>query len=138
LKIWGFGYNQSRGFNPETNIEYHRPFIELWAGVSKEFFTPAQFPAASTMQFDEYYTPVTGLTSFTHANEHVVINLCTDKESYDGIKDRFAVVSCRYFVTKPADPVKLILQFKGSSSTITVHDETKVRMARLKFGIRSH
>lgn len=124
LKIWGFGYNQSRGFDPEKNLDYHRPFIELWAGVSNEFFTPAQFPAASTIQFDEYYTPVTGLTMFTHANENAVVDLSTDKKSYNGTSDKNAVVSCRYFLTKPSDRVILSLKFKGENSAVTVHEET--------------
>jgi hypothetical protein len=125
LKMWGFGYNQSRGFNPESNIEYHRPFIELWAGVSKEFFTPAQFPAGSTLQFDEYYTPVAGLTSFTHASEHAIIDLSTDKTSYNGTTDKNAIVSCRYFITKPADRVTVSLKFKGSNNSVTISEDTK-------------
>ena len=124
LKLWGFGYDQSRGFDPETTIDYHRPFIEMWAGVSKEFFTPAQFPANSTLQFDEYYTPTTGLASFTHASEHAVIDLTTDKTDYNGDNDKNAVVTCRYFVTKPAATATLLLQFKGSDNAVTLYNET--------------
>jgi hypothetical protein len=136
LKIWGFGYNQSRGFNPETNIEYHRPFIELWAGASKEFFTPAQFPANSTLQFDEYYTPTAGLSSFTHSSEHAVINLTTDKASYNGSSDKNAIASCQYFVTKPIDQVTLCLHFKGGSKVVTIHEETKVHASNGPFEIK--
>jgi hypothetical protein len=135
LKLWGFGYNQSRGFNPETNIDYHRPFIEMWAGVSKEFFTPAQFPANSSLQFDEYYTPVVGLESFTHASECAVIDLTTDKESYDGNSDPDVVVSCRYFVTKPADQVTVLLQFRGGDNTVTAYDTTGVHDTNGPFDI---
>jgi hypothetical protein len=126
LKIWGFGYNQSRGFNPETNVDYHRPFIELWAGVSKEFFTPARLPANSSLQFDEYYTPTAGLASISHASEHAAINLTTDKPGYNGNSDKNVVVSCHYVITKPADPATLILRFKGTNKTVTVHNETRV------------
>ncbi len=136
LKLWGFGYIQSRGFNPETNIEYHRPFIEMWAGVSKEFFTPAQFPANSTLQFDEYYTPAAGLASFTHASKHAVIALTTDKAGYNGSSDKQAVVSCRYVVTKPADRATLVLQFKGSGTAVIVHEETGVHNANGPFEIK--
>jgi hypothetical protein len=125
LKLWGFGYNQSRGFNPETVIDYHRPFIEMWAGVSKEFFTPAQLPANSTLQFDEYYTPAVGLESFSHASEHAVINLATDKPAYNGNSDQNAIVSCQYNVTKPSDTVTLVLRFKGDAGAITIHQESK-------------
>jgi hypothetical protein len=136
LKLWGFGYNQSRGFNPETNTEYHRPFMELWAGASKEFFTPAKLPANSTMQFDEYYTPAVGLTSFTHASQHAVIDLTVDKASYNGTSDKSAIVSCRYIVTKPADQVTLLLRFKGGSKAVTIHEETKVHATNGPFEIK--
>jgi hypothetical protein len=108
----------------------------MWAGVSKEFFTPAQFPANSMQQFDEYYTSTAGLTSFTHASEHAVIDLTTDKDSYNGDSDQDAVVSCRYVVTKPAEQVTLLLQFKGGGNTVVVHDETRVHDANGPFEIQ--
>lgn len=136
LKMWGFGYNQSRGFDPEKNLDYHRPFIELWAGVSKEFFTPAQFPAVSTIQFDEFYTPVAGLTSFTHASEHAVIDLTTDKISYNGTSDKNTIVSCRYFITKPSKPMTVSLKFKGKNSTVTAYEETRTYDSNGPFAIK--
>ncbi len=136
LKIWGFGYNQSRGFDPEKNLDYHRPFIELWAGVSKEFFTPAQFPASSTIQFDEFYTPVTGLTSFTHASEYAVIDLSTDKTSYNGTSDKNAIVSCRYFITKPSGRLTVSLTFKGKNSTVPAYEDTRLYDSNGPFTIK--
>lgn len=136
LKLWGFGFNQSRGFNPETNVEYHRPFIEMWAGVSKEFFTPAQFPPNSSLQFNEYYTPVVGLTSFTHASEHAVIDLTTDKKSYNGNSDQDVAVSCRYFVTRPAEEVTLLLKFEGGDNVVTVQDTSRVHDTNGPFEIQ--
>jgi hypothetical protein len=136
LKIWGFGYNQSRNFDPEKNIEYHRPFIELWAGVSKEFFTPAQFPAKGTLTFDECYTPTVGITSFTHASEHAVVDLTTDKKNYNGNSDQNVIVSCKYFVTKPSDRVTLSLRFKGSSNSVTLYEQTKTHDTNGPFEIK--
>ncbi len=136
LKIWGFSYNQSRGFNPETSLEYRRPFIELWAGASKEFFTPARLPANAPLQFDEYYTPVAGLTSFTHASEYAVIDLSTDKSSYHGGSDDTVAVSCKYFLTRPAEQVTLRLQFRGSDDAVTVHEETGVHDGNGPFDIQ--
>ena len=135
LKMWGFGYNRSRSVNPEASTDYHRPFIELWAGVSKEFFTPAQFAAGSTLQFDEYYTPVAGLDSFTHASKYAVIDLETDKESYNGASDPDVIASCLYFLTKPADQATLLLQFKGGNNTVTVLEKTGTHDANGPFEI---
>ena len=136
LKLWGFGYSQSRNFNPATNIDYHRPFMEMWAGVSKEFFTPERFAANSTLQFDEYYTPAVGLSSFTHASRHAVIALAADKPGYNGGSDKNAIVSCRYVITKPADRVTLNLRFQGGSHTVAIHDETRVHDTNGPFEIR--
>lgn len=135
LKLWGFGYNRSRSINPQTSTDYHRPFLELWAGASKEFFTPAQFAANSTLQFDEYYTPTVGLTSFTHASEHAVISLSTDKPAYNGTSDQNAAVSCRYFVTNPAQQVTLLLQFRGGDNAVTVYEETRNHVGNGSFTI---
>ncbi|MBN1602892.1 MAG: DUF5107 domain-containing protein [Chitinispirillaceae bacterium] len=136
LKIWGFGYNQSRNFDPAQNVDYHRPFIELWAGVSKEFFTPAQFPANSTLQFSEHYTPVTGMTSFTHASEHALVDLSTDKENYNGTSDKNVLVSCRYFVTRPADQVTVSLTFKGNSNAVNIYEETRAHDSTGAFAVK--
>ncbi len=136
LKIWGFGYPQSKGFDPEKNVDYHRPFIELWAGASREFFTPAQLPAGATLAFDEHYTPVTGMTSFTHASEHAIIDLSTDKASYNGTSDNNVIISCRYFLTRPSDRVTISLTFKGNSNAVTVHEETRTHDSSGAFTIK--
>lgn len=125
LKIWGFGYSQSRGFNPETSTKYNRPFIELWAGVSKEFFTPAKLPAGSTLRFDEYYAPTTGLSTFTHASEHAIISLTTDKLAYNGSTDKNCIISCKYNITKPSDSVTIALQFTGGGKSVSVFSSTR-------------
>lgn len=111
-------------------------FIEMWAGVSKEFFTPAQFPANSTLQFDEFYAPTVGLTSFTHASEHAVINLTTNKDSYNGTTDDDVRVVCRYVVTKSADQVTLLLQFTGDGNAVTVYNDTRTHDANGTFEIK--
>ncbi len=124
LKLWGFGYNQSRSVNPENPSEYRRPFIEMWAGVSKEFFTPAILRRRDSLQFDEYYTPTVGLNSFTHANKYAVVNISTDKSKYDGNVDRQVAVSCGYFVTRPADTVTIRIRFRGNEKYVTIYEVT--------------
>jgi len=136
LKLWGFGYSQSRGFNPQTNNDYHRPFIELWAGVSKEFFTPAQFSPNSSIQFNEYYTPTAGLTSFTHASEHAVIDLTTDKATYGGNSDSAVFVTCKYFITKPEEQVTLLLSFRGGNNVVPIYNTTKAHGTNGTFEIK--
>lgn len=136
LKLWGFGYSQSRGFNPETNNDYHRPFIELWAGVSKEFFTPAKFPAFSTLQFDEYYTPTAGLTSFTHASKHAVIDLATNKPAYRGNSDSAVIVTCRYVITEPGEPLTLLLSFTGGGNVVPLYNTTRTHDTNGPFEIK--
>ncbi|MCX7727209.1 MAG: DUF5107 domain-containing protein, partial [Chitinispirillaceae bacterium] len=127
LKIWTFGYNQSKGFNPQTDINYRRPFIEMWAGVSKEFFSPAKLQPKTTLQFDEYYIITKGLSSFTHANEHVIVNFTTDKKSYSGKIDSVVLITCQYFVTKPEENLSRILYFKDTTNKIKVYEENGIQ-----------
>lgn len=136
LKLWGFGYNRSRSINPQTSTDYHRPFIEMWAGASKEFFTPAEFPANSTVQFDEYYTPTAGLTAFTHASPDAVVDLTTDKSGYNGTSDQNVEIHCNYIVTHPADEVSVYLLFKGGDFTVPVYDTTRTHIGNGPFSLQ--
>lgn len=126
LKIWTFGYNQSRGFDPANNINYRRPFIEMWAGVSKEFFSPARLQPKAILQIDEYYIITKGLSCFTHANEQAVVNLATDKKNYSGKSDSAVLINCQYFVTNPKKSVSRALYFGYSKGKIKIYEEEDI------------
>ena len=75
LKIWTWGYQSaSIPIEAYSNIE-RRPYIELWAGVSPEFFTPALLPAETDITFEERYIPTVGLSGVTHASDTHLLNV---------------------------------------------------------------
>jgi len=101
LKIWTWGFpsfttetDQRRDPNPA------RPYVELWAGVSDEFFHSAEFPARSEVSIPETYSPTVGMSNVTHANENILINLSTDASG----------VNLQFFSVEPAAPLRIILK----------------------------
>src|ERR1700754_1282694 len=48
MKFWEWGFNGSFNTSPYSKGNSARPYIELWAGVSPEFFTPDTLPAGGS------------------------------------------------------------------------------------------
>src|SRR6266850_3881570 len=75
LKMWTWGFPS---FTNETDQRKDpnpaRPYVELWAGVSDEFFHSAEFPARGEVSVPETYSPTVGMSSVTHAKENILIN----------------------------------------------------------------
>jgi hypothetical protein len=70
LKMWTWGYQQSQidPTDPNNAANSARPYIELWGGVSHEFFTPATLAAGAGKQWTESYLPTVGLDQVTAAS----------------------------------------------------------------------
>jgi hypothetical protein len=110
LKLWTFGY---QSINADAN-DYERPFVELWAGITRKFKVPTSFPANSKVSIREYYTPATGLTDVTHASERMLINLRTDKASYDANSDTKMTINLELFSTVPAESLSVEAWLEGT------------------------
>jgi hypothetical protein len=84
LKMWTWGFpsftNQT---DPRKDPNEARPYVELWAGVSDEFFHSASFPARGELSIPETYSPTVGMSNVTHANENILINLAAEGASVD-------------------------------------------------------
>ena len=73
IKIWAWGYQQSQNIDPfKDPNETHRPYVELWAGNSNEFFVPAQFAMNSKKLWKETYIPTVGISNVTNANTEII------------------------------------------------------------------
>lgn len=101
LKMWTWGFpsftnetDQRRDPNPA------RPYIELWAGVSDEFFHSAEFPARSEVSIAETYSPTVGMSNVTHANESILINLSAEASG----------VTLQLFSIEPATPLRVLMK----------------------------
>ena len=101
LKMWTWGFPS---FTNETDARKdpnpQRPYIELWAGVSDQFFHSARFSALSEVSISETYSPTVGMSNVTHANENMLINLSAEASG----------VNLQFFSIEPATPLRVTLK----------------------------
>jgi hypothetical protein len=101
LKMWTWGFPS---FTNETDARKdpnpQRPYVELWAGVSDEFFHSTEFPALGEVSIRETYSPTVGMSNVTHANENILINLSAEASGVD----------LQFFSTEPATPLRITLK----------------------------
>jgi hypothetical protein len=101
LKMWTWGFPS---FTNETDARKDpneaRPYVELWAGVSDQFFHSAHFPARGEVSIPETYSPTVGMSNVTHANENMLINLSAEGAS----------VNLQFFSVEPATPLRVTLK----------------------------
>jgi hypothetical protein len=101
LKMWTWGFPS---FTNETDARKdpseQRPYIELWAGVSDQFFHSANFSALGEVSVPETYSPTVGMSNVTHANENILINLSAEASG----------VNLQFFSVEPATPLRVMLK----------------------------
>jgi hypothetical protein len=101
LKMWTWGFPS---FTTETDARKDpneaQPYVELWAGVSDQFFHSADFPALGEVSIPETYSPTVGMSNVTQANENILIDL-----SAEG-----AGVNLQFFSIEPATPLRVTLK----------------------------
>ncbi len=84
MKIWTWGYPQTELLDPHTSSLEARPYIELWAGVTREFWQRAEMAPNGQLEVPETYSPSVGLDNVTHANKNFLVNIdTTDLASVD-------------------------------------------------------
>jgi Domain of unknown function (DUF5107) len=101
LKMWTWGFPS---FTNETDARKDpneaRPYVELWAGVSDQFFHSAEFPARGEVSIPETYSPTVGMSNVTDANENILVNLLAQGAS----------VNLQFFSIEPATPLRVTLK----------------------------
>jgi len=101
LKMWTWGFPS---FTNETDARKDpneaRSYVELWAGVSDQFFHSASFPALGEVSIPETYSPTVGMRNVTHANENILINFSAEGAS----------VNLQFFSIEPAAPLRVTLK----------------------------
>ena len=113
LKMWTWGYQSfTNETDPRNDPSEARPYIELWAGVSDEFFHSASFPARGEVSIPETYSPTVGMSNVTHANERILINLAVEGAS----------VKLQFFSIEPAAPLRVTLK---RGDTVLFEDDVK-------------
>jgi hypothetical protein len=106
LKMWTWGFPT---FTHESEARRDpspgQPYVELWAGVSDQFFHSASFPALGEVSIPETYSPSVGLTSVTQANENILVNLSAEASN----------ANLQFFSLEPAAPLRVMLK-RGEST----------------------
>lgn len=101
LKMWTWGFPS---FANETDVRKDpnewRPYVELWAGVSDQFFHSAEFSAHGEVSIPETYSPTVGMRNVTQANENILINLSAEASG----------VNLQFFSIEPARPLRVTLK----------------------------
>ena len=101
LKMWTWGFPTfSNETNARTTPSEAQPYVEMWAGVSDQFFHSAEFPAAGEVSVAETYSPTVGMSDVTDAREDVLVNLGAER---DGVKVQFVSL-------EPATPLRIVLK----------------------------
>jgi hypothetical protein len=104
LKMWTWGFPSfTNETDPRGDPNPQRPYVELWAGMSDQFFHSATFPARSEVSIPETYSPTVGMNNVTHANENILVNLSAEGSS----------VNLQFFSIEPAAPLRVTLQRGG-------------------------
>jgi hypothetical protein len=101
LKMWTWGFPS---FTNQTNARKDpseaQPYVELWAGVSDQFFHSVDFPAAGEVTIPEIYSPTVGMSNVTHANDNILVNLSAEASR----------VNLQFFSLEPATPLRVTLK----------------------------
>jgi Domain of unknown function (DUF5107) len=101
LKMWTWGFPS---FTDEADVRKApseaQPYVELWAGVSDQFFHSAAFPARGEVSIPETYSPTVGMSNVTHANENILVNLAAGNARAD----------LQFFSLEPATPLRVTLK----------------------------
>src|SRR5712671_817809 len=101
LKMWTWGFPSfTNETDPRKDPNPARPYVELWAGVSNEFFHSAEFPALGEVSIPETYAPTVGMSNVTQANQNILINLTAEASA----------VNLQFFSIEPATPLRITLQ----------------------------
>lgn len=105
LKMWTWGFSSfANETDPRKDPNPQRPYVELWAGVSDQFFHSAKFPALGTVSVPETYSPTVGMSNVTHANRDILINLSAEAAS----------VNLQFFSIEPAKALRVTLKRGGT------------------------
>ncbi len=79
LKMWTWGFpSLANDAVAKAKPNPAQPYVELWAGVSDQFFHSATLPASGELSIPETYSPTVGMSNVTDANENILVNLSTD------------------------------------------------------------
>jgi hypothetical protein len=115
LKLWTFG-KQSLSVDINDSAEWLRPTIEMWHGVTPEFWNRGSMAANEVRTWRDQYFATLGMREITAASEHGAMELSSSASGAD------TVLSLTATLTVPHQSVRAILRLDGN----VVAEETVV------------
>jgi hypothetical protein len=110
IKMWAWGYQQSQDIDPfKDPAMVRRPYVELWAGHSNEFFAPAQIDMNSMKKWKEIYVTTTGISNITNAGKEVVADFKIENDK---------IVNLGFVTTRPANRFDVSIEITGRNPQI--------------------
>jgi hypothetical protein len=107
LKLWTFG-RDSLTVDIENGDEWVRPTIEMWHGVTPEFWQRGTLAASEVRTWTDRYFATLGLSDITAASEHGAMYLSRAASGSD------TVLSVAASLTQPNQTVKAILRLDAN------------------------
>ena len=107
LKLWTFG-TQSLDIDMNDSDEWLRPTIEMWYGVTPEFWNRGTMEANEVRQWSDVYVPTFGLEEVTAASKFGAMHLSRSDSGTD------AVLSAVATLTLPDQTVHAVLRLDGA------------------------
>jgi hypothetical protein len=108
LKLWTFG-PQSLSININDSTQWLRPTIEMWHGITPEFWNRGTMAANEVRQWNQSFFPILGLTGVTAASENGALQLSSTKS---GSNTMLGVAAT---LTLPNQTVKAVLRLNGAA-----------------------
>lgn len=121
MKFWTWGASQGLNANPEDFYENARPYIELWSGISTQFFEDAYLLPNETITWTETYLPTIGMDSMSLVNESAAIHLNHTKDQ----SERFVT---KLYTTTPDSTFELDITLYGPT-TINLYSDDFISTA---------
>jgi hypothetical protein len=101
LKMWTWGFpSLANDAVARTLPNPAQPYVELWAGVTDQFFHSATLSALGEVSIPETYSPTVGMRNVTQANASILVNLAADTSR----------ATLEFFSLEPAAPLRVTLQ----------------------------
>ena len=118
MKFWTWGAQQGLNADPENFYHTARPYIELWSGLSTQFFEDASLDAFESLSWKETYLPTVTMDDFSVVNEHGAMHLA----AIAGDDERFEY---NVFMNLPDSIYTMTIALVGPVD-ITLYDDTFV------------
>jgi hypothetical protein len=107
LKLWTFG-PQSLSADVNTSSQWLRPTIEMWHGITPEFWNRATLAANEVRQWNQSFFPILGMKDVTAASDNGAVHLSSAKSGSD------TVLTAAASLTLPNQTAKVVLRLNGS------------------------